>query len=118
MKHIKAKIRLHLWIESDKGMIFGLGRSQLIENIDKYGSLQKAAKKMGISYRAAWGRIKKTEEVLGEKLLVRTSNGNQLSDFGKELNKMYNQWFRKVEDNALKEAEEIFPWGSTSYNKP
>jgi molybdate transport system regulatory protein len=59
MKNLKAVIRIHAWIESEHGMISGPGRSKLIEDIEKYGSLQNAAKKMGISYRAAWGRIKK-----------------------------------------------------------
>ena len=115
MKNLKAKIRLHLWIETDRGMIFGIGRAQMLENIEKCGSLQKAAKKRGISYRAAWGRIKKTEEVLGRKLLSKTSRGYQLTDFGKEIKEKYRLWFDRLESIALKEAKEIFPWILTSY---
>ena len=115
MKDLKGIIRLHLWIESNKGMMLGIGRSQLIENIEKYGSLQTAAKKMGISYRAAWGRIKKTEEVLGCKLLEKNSGGYQLTQMGKELNEMFRVWFNRVEDYALEEAEKIFPWSSTPF---
>jgi len=115
MKNLKGKIRLHLWIESNAGMMLGLGRTQLIDNIEKHGSLQTAAKKMGISYRAAWGRIKKTEEVLGYKLLEKTSGGYKLTELGKEINNKFKAWFDKVEDYALKEAKEIFPWVSTSY---
>lgn len=115
MKNLKGIIRLHLWIESDKGMMLGLGRMQLIQYIEKFGSLQTAAKKMGISYRAAWGRIKKTEEVLGSKLLEKTSAGYQLTGLGKELNHKFKMWFDKVEDYALKEAKKTFPWVSSSY---
>lgn len=115
LKSIKGIIRLHLWIESDKGMMLGLGRTQLIENIEKYGSLQTAAKKMGISYRAAWGRIKKTEEVLGCKLLEKSSGGYQLTELGKELNEMFRVWFNNIEDYALKEADKIFPWTSIPF---
>jgi molybdate transport system regulatory protein len=117
MKEIKGTVRLHLWIESDEGMMLGLGRMQLIQNIEKYGSLQTAAKQMGISYRAAWGRIKKTEEVLGCKLLEKSYGGYQLTALGKELNEMYLRWFKSVENFALKEAKKIFPWISTSFNK-
>lgn len=115
MQNIKGKIRIHLWIESDKGMIFGLGRAQLIDNIGKCGSLHSAAKQMGISYRAAWGRIKKTEDVLGYKIIQKTPGGYQLTDLGNELNDKFKIWFNRVEEYALKEANEIFPWDSTSY---
>jgi len=117
MKELKGTIRLHLWVESDQGMMLGLGRTQLIDKIDKYGSLQTAAMKMGISYRAAWGRIKKTEEVLGCKLLEKSSGGYKLTELGKELNEKYLLWFNKVEDFALKEAKKVFPWVSTPFNK-
>jgi molybdate transport system regulatory protein len=117
MKEIKGTVRLHLWIESDEGMMLGLGRMQLIQNIEECGSLQTAAKKMGISYRAAWGRIKKTEEVLGYKLLEKSYGGYQLTQLGKELNEMYLRWFNNVETYALKEAKKIFPWISTSFKK-
>lgn len=116
MKDIKGRIRLHLWIESDRGMMLGPGRAQLIENIEKYGSLQNAAKKMGISYRAAWGRIKKTEEVLGCKLLEKNAGGYQLTPLGKELNGIFVAWFDSVEKYALKEAEKVFPWISTPFD--
>ena len=115
MKNLKAVIRIHLWIETEKGMVLGPGRSRLIENIEKYGSLQNAAKKMGISYRAAWGRIKKTEEVLGYKLLEKNPGGYQLSELGRELHDKYIKWYKRIENYALKESKAIFPWKSTSY---
>lgn len=115
MNDLKAVIRIHAWIESDRGMILGPGRAKLIENIEKYGSLQNAAKKMGISYRAAWGRIKKTEEVLGSNLLVKNPGGYQLSDLGKELYQKYIAWYKSIENFALQESKNIFPWASTPY---
>ncbi len=117
MKNLQAVIRIHLWIESEKGMILGPGRSKLIEYIGKFGSLQNAAKKMGISYRAAWGRIKKTEEVLGYKLLEKTPGGYQLSELGRELHDKYIAWYKKIENYALKESKEIFPWKSAPYEE-
>lgn len=115
MRKIEGTIRLHLWIESEGGMILGIGRAQLIEYVGRYGSLQKAAKKMGISYRAAWGRIKKTEEVLGCKLLEKTTRGYQLTEEGKQLNELYLLWFKQVEEFALNKARNIFPWDSVAY---
>ncbi len=117
MKDIKAVIRIHAWIESDDGMVMGPGRAKLIENIEKYGSLQNAAKKMGISYRAAWGRIKKTEEVLGYNLLVKNPGGYQLSDLGKDLHQKYAAWYKSIETFALQESKKIFSWKSSRYEE-
>ncbi len=115
MKNLKAIIRIHIWIESDAGMILGPGRAQLIHNIEKYGSLQNAAKKMGISYRAAWGRIKKTEEVLGYRIVEKTTSGYQLTDLGRELHDKFVTWYDRIEKYALNESRQIFPWVSTRY---
>jgi molybdate transport system regulatory protein len=58
-------VRLHLWLETEKGVFFGLGRLKLLEQIQSGRSLKGAAESLGMSYRAAWGKIKNTEDVLG-----------------------------------------------------
>jgi len=108
------KVRLHVWLETDSGVLFGSGRAQLLANIEKYGSLKRAAENMGMSYRAAWGKIRKTEDILGYKLIVKTGKNRryQLSELGKELMEKFQFWLDKVEQEALKEAREIFPWST------
>ncbi|WP_422485579.1 substrate-binding domain-containing protein [Gudongella sp. DL1XJH-153] len=49
----------------------------LLENIEKEGSISKAASDMKISYRYAWGLIKDTEELLGIKLLDKKVGGSE-----------------------------------------
>lgn len=106
-------IRLHLWLETEEGMFFGMGRAQLLAMIQEHGSLKKAANELGMSYRAAWGKIKKTEEVVGEKLVFRSGNkrdGYQLTETGKSLLKKFTLWFNAIEKEAYHRAAEIFPW--------
>lgn len=62
------KIRYKIWLESDGEAIFCRGREQLLRNIDELHSLHAAAKKMKMSYRAAWGRLRASEKRLGVKL--------------------------------------------------
>ena len=62
-------MHLHLWLETEKGLLFGPGHAELLECIERLGSLRKAADDLGMSYRAAWGKIKRTEEALGFKLI-------------------------------------------------
>jgi molybdate transport system regulatory protein len=107
-------MRLHLWLETEDGLFFGFGRTHLLEKIDQYGSLKRAAEEMGMSYRAAWGKIMKTEEVLGFRIIERSGPSNkagyQLTEAGKMLLDKFKLWFDLVEKNALAKAAEIFPW--------
>lgn len=111
-------VRLHLWLESDEGLIFGFGRAQLLEKIEEYGSLKKAAESMGISYRAAWGKIRKSEALLGVRLIVRSGSkkeGCRLTPYGKALKDQFIRWVDEVEHLSLQKAREIFPWNVKPY---
>ncbi|MES9995120.1 LysR family transcriptional regulator [Desulfovibrio aminophilus] len=118
MKENIPTIRLHLWLDTDGGVFFGSGRAQLLEQIDRHGSLKAAAEAMGISYRAAWGKLKQSEEVLGVRLVqTRGSNkaGYELTEDGRMLKDMFRRWFDSVEQAALEKAREIFPWPARPY---
>lgn len=67
--------RSKIWLEASGEVIFGGGRTALLEAIDETGSILQATKKLGISYRGAWGKINATEERLGIKLLDRYPGG-------------------------------------------
>jgi molybdate transport system regulatory protein len=90
--HIKSKI----WIEDDLGnVIFGLGRLRMLSAIDKFGSINAAAKELKMSYRALWGKIKATEEGLGEPLLVRSTGG--MSGGGSQLTELARNLIREFD---------------------
>lgn len=112
------KMRLHLWLETEDGLYFGLGRAMLLAKIHEHGSLRKAAEELGMSYRAAWGKIKKSEEILGVKLIAQGGSkreGCQLSESGRTFMEKYLLWFEEVERDALLKAEKLLPWAITSY---
>jgi molybdate transport system regulatory protein len=111
-------MRMHLWLETEDGLYFGLGRAILLAKILEHGSLRRAAEELGMSYRAAWGKIKKTEEILGVKLISQSGSkkeGYQLSEAGKTFMESYFLWFEEVERDALLKAEKLLPWAITSY---
>jgi molybdate transport system regulatory protein len=65
-----------------------------------------------MSYRAAWGKIKKTEEVLGTRLIEITHGnrrGYQLTEEGRRLADAFDRWFRDVEAYALQRAGQLLP---------
>jgi molybdate transport system regulatory protein len=113
-------IRLHLWLEGGEGVFFGYGRLLLLDKIETCGSLKKASEELGMSYRAAWGKIKQTEHVLGFQLMERVGSrrsGYRLTEAGRLVRDKYLEWFNKVEQDARARAEEIFPWKSKSFGE-
>lgn len=107
-----AVLRLHTWLEVPEGMLLGLGRAELLMRIEETGSLNKAAQVMGMSYRAAWGRLKASEAIVGEPLVEKTpgNKGFVLTDLGRRLTKDFKAWHDDVERYALARARETFPW--------
>lgn len=109
----RPMVRLHIWLEAGDELFFGAGRAQLLMNVHRLGSLKKAAEEMGMSYRAAWGKIRQSEQVLGVKLIAKRGtrrDGLQLTRFGAMLADMFQQWFDAVEAVAVERAGDIFPF--------
>ncbi|MGP8154867.1 MAG: winged helix-turn-helix domain-containing protein [Smithella sp.] len=63
------EIKYKIWIEKNGKMIFGKGRNNTFQAIDEQHSLNAAAKELGMSYRAAWERLKVSEERTEKKLV-------------------------------------------------
>lgn len=109
----RPTLRLHLWLENKGELFFGIGRVQLLFSIQQQGSLRKAAKVLGMSYRAAWGKIQQTEQALGLKLVEsrgQRRDGVSLTPAGEELADQFQAWFTTVERCALNSASTIFPF--------
>lgn len=114
-------IRLHLWLENDEDMVFGYGRVLLLDKIEEFGSLRKAATSLGMSYQAAWKKLGVTEEILGVKLVNRPqcrAKGMTLTREGSMLRDSFKKWFAVVENCAFVQAEILFPWHLSSFAKP
>ena len=105
-KSKKLSIKSKIWIEDEKSsMVFGLGRLKILGAIEEHGSILAASKSLNMSYRAAWGKIKATEERLGQPLLTRqvggaTGGGSELTPFAKALVKKFQYQQALVEKEA------------------
>lgn len=65
-----------IWLERDGQYMFGLGAYNILKSIHEAGTITDGAKALGMSYRYAWGVIKKIEIALGVKLLETYKGGN------------------------------------------
>ena len=100
------EIKYKIWIEENGKVIFGKGRDEILKSIEEQHSLNAAAKELGMSYRAAWGRLKASEERM-EKKLVETSREEKslhLTDMARAFIERFEKMEKDVE-NVLESAE-------------
>ncbi|MEE9200488.1 MAG: LysR family transcriptional regulator [Candidatus Brocadiales bacterium] len=102
-----------VWLEKEGEVVFAEGRKLLLEAVDELGSLNAAAKKLGMSYRAAWGKIKATEKRLGVKLLEsnvggRGGGGARLTRDAREILRRYNRYKTRIKASVERECKAIF----------
>jgi molybdate transport system regulatory protein len=92
------EIKYKIWIEKDGRVVFGKGRDAILTSIQDTRSLNAAAKKLKMSYRAAWGRLKASEERTGMKLVEvdSTEKGMHLTPQAKAI----IERFEKLEEDV------------------
>ncbi len=100
--------RFKVWLEQDGQPVFGDGLLYLLRFIRQYGSIRRAAEEMRMSYRQAWGNVKKAEARLGVTLLVKqvggeSGGGAQLTPEAEELINSYKS-FRSEAEAAVKKS--------------
>ncbi|MGD8262164.1 MAG: LysR family transcriptional regulator [Desulfobacterales bacterium] len=102
----KLKLRSAQWIvDEHNNIIIGKGRAEILENIEKTGSINQAAKVMKMSYKAAWSKIKATEKHLQTEIVhADRKEGSRLSREGKELLENY----RRLKDKCMSADDKIF----------
>lgn len=105
---------------TQKGIFFGFGRMMLLKKIHEGQSLRSAAEFLGMSYRAAWSKIKDTEKVLGVALIEKTVGrraGYRLTEDGLTLMTCFKHWFTYVERYALRRARRLLPCTPIAYKE-
>ena len=104
---MKLVPHIKIWLSTaDDQNIIGSGRCRLLKAIDEHGSLSAAAQHLDISYRKAWGDLKKAERHIGKKLLIKSRGGSGggktvLTQEGIKLLKAYTELVDDVEKYAV-----------------
>ncbi len=93
------KVNGSLWIEGDGQRFFGPGPVELLELIGKTGSISKAAKEMGMSYKKAWEIVSRINGMAAEPFVVTSiggedGGGSTISAGAKET----IAWYRSLRD--------------------
>lgn len=58
----KNSVKFRIWFYSGEEKLLGIGRVELLQKINKTGSITNAAKEMDMSYRQAWQMVAEMNE--------------------------------------------------------
>jgi molybdate transport system regulatory protein len=112
--HNELQIRSKLWIEMDGEPVFGRGRRFLLEAIDSHGSINQAAREVGVSYRKALSHIQVMEKRMGISLVVRQTGGRHgggasLTPEAKEFLTKFEAMEKGLREFVDAQFEKLFP---------
>ncbi len=71
------EIKAKFWIENKGEVVLGGGKTALLLAVDRFGSIQRAADDFGMSYRHAWGAIRRIEKRAGFKIVETKLGGKE-----------------------------------------
>ena len=75
LPEVLLQVRSKIWLEVDGEPVFGHGRETLLRLIQTTGSINAAAREMGIPYRKAWTYLDAMDKRLGFPLVHRLKGG-------------------------------------------
>lgn len=106
--NVKATLRI---IGADVPF-FGPGRLQLLEHINLTGSINQAAKNMGMSYKKAWKMISSMNEQAKKPLVVMQTGGSSgggavVTDEGHEIMSYYQALHKRFEAFLEQESKNL-----------
>ena len=107
------RVKSKIWIEIEGRPLLGEGRRNLLKYIEEKGSISRAAKEIGISYKKAWSYIKNMEDRLGVRLVEKSvggkgGGGTRLTGEGEVLIEKFDRLQAGNQEAINKNFKEIF----------
>lgn len=107
-KKISVRCRSRFRILSGDLIALGPGKVDLLESIDKEGSISQAARERHLSYRRAWNMVDTMNRCFKEPLVISVTGGKggggaELTATGKNVIQLYREMEKKAEDSTESE---------------
>ncbi len=108
------QVKVKIWIEDDnQNLIFGGGKTEVLELIEETGSISKAALKVGMNYKKAWTHIKILEKNIEDDLVLTHKgqgelSGSSLTPKAKEIINLYKTLQNDIKKYADDRFEQLF----------
>lgn len=112
---MQLQVKSKVWLEANGKFIIGEGGITLLEAIDRLGSIQKAARRLGWSYRHTWGYLKNMERNGGMQFVVArhggtAGGGTTLTPDGVKLLREYRRFQKALQATAKKQSRLLFSY--------
>lgn len=114
----KRRPRLHVktktWIENAEGeLLFGKGKTEVLDLIEQTGSISGAAEKIGMNYKKAWNHVQILQHNIKETLVETQKGGGDkggttLTPEAHRLMDAYRQLQIDIENYANERFKELF----------
>lgn len=103
---LSCKTRVTLRAQGDhEGHGFGRGIEMLLVGVDRHGSLNRAAKELGMAYSKAWNILRLAEQEFELQLINRDgAHGSQLTSEGRA----FLEHYQEMANAAASAAEQVF----------
>jgi molybdate transport system regulatory protein len=97
-----------------KGLILGPGKVDLLEAIERKGSISAASREMGMSYRRAWLLVDALNTMFGKPLVLAApggahGGGAQITELGKKIAAAYRRIERRTYAAIREELAPFYP---------
>ncbi|KFL34629.1 MULTISPECIES: winged helix-turn-helix domain-containing protein [unclassified Sulfurospirillum] len=103
-------VKTKTWIENSEGeLLFGKGKTEILELIEQEGSISKASEKIGMNYKKAWTHIKILQRNINDTMVQTRQGGGE--DAGTTLTPValeYMENYRKLQADIENYANERF----------
>ena len=101
MAKAKKEIRVRVWVDLDGERFFGPGRAELLQLIRDTGSISKAAKSMGMSYKKAWAMVDEMNEKAKKPYVIaqkggQKGGGTEVTEAGKKMVEAYTKMMSRI----------------------
>jgi molybdate transport system regulatory protein len=111
MNTYAATVAVRLRVDIGPDCSIGPGKIALLEQIERSGSLSKAARILKMSYRRAWLLLEDLNQTLGQRVTTASvggagGGGAQITPFGRHVAAA----FREIESVAASTAAEKLDW--------
>ncbi|MBW6483656.1 MAG: LysR family transcriptional regulator [Vicingaceae bacterium] len=108
----KVNISFRIWFYTGNEKFLGKGRVELLERIDKTGSISSAAKGMKMSYRQAWQMVnemnERASEIVVEKSLGgKGGGGATITKAGEKAIQQFHEFEKKVAQFIADESKNL-----------
>lgn len=105
--------KVKIWVEKGGGVALSGYRVRLLQLIAETGSLAEAARRMGLSYRRAWGKVREMEENLGARLVESEPGGpgggrSRLTAEAEKIVALYPRFEAAAQADVRQDFEQIF----------